>query len=610
MKPTADTSAPLSLPLRTLVFLFLVLLLGLLLGGTFEYLRLQERASEQASEVSLAFGRSSAILIQPLVLSDDRISLNYLLNELARQPLINGLRLTAPDQTLIALAGDPQGRMHTLELVQSEVPLGQLTVWSNADIFSAPLRAQLFEVGLLLALTLGLTTLLLALSIRRSLPLPAASEPSFAEIKAAFEQPRESDRIPEFDFSKDSEPAPNTASQATPPAPRTEADHPSAPVSDNTAPTAEAAFTRASSDTDASPIPADEPPHELDQPATAAERASDASRMDTQPEPQGDNQNTTANADERDWDRDQLDNDELVSLLKPERSSDLIPRFTPRTHETDILPEETLPEDGSEAWAADRAPKPAATADLGISAVRQDTAEDDFSIDERADARTRPMPFSQDEPLELYPFEQELELTLAAEEAGYLLLIDTRSAHSDNVDEDERDQLLRNYRTLANSAARIYSGEISALKDGNLRILFADGDDKDSHGINALCCAMLFTWLYKQYNQRRIRAFRPVMNLHMALVRGAAERIDRMQEEAHFLTRTTQSNELISHTALTEAPLLKEMLLQKADIRREDEDKVLILSISEAYQTLLEKQARHLLGKLEEREGTSNPGLQ
>ena len=574
MKPTADTSAPLSLPLRTLVFLFLVLLLGLLLGGTFEYLRLQERASEQASEVSLAFGRSSAILIQPLVLSDDRISLNYLLNELARQPLINGLRLTAPDQTLIALAGDPQGRMHTLELVQSEVPLGQLTVWSNADIFSAPLRAQLFDVGLLLALTLGLTTLLLALSIRRSLPLPVASEPSFAEIKAAFEQPRESDRIPEFDFSKDSEPAPNTAPRATPPAPRTEAEHPSAPVSDNTAPTA------------------------------------DDSRMDIQPEPQGDNPNTTADADERDWDRDQLDNDELVSLLKPERSSDLIPRFTPRTHETDILPEETLPEDGSEAWASDRAPKPAATADLGISAVRKDTAEDDFSIDERVDARTRPMPFSQDEPFGLYPFEQELELTLAAEEAGYLLLIDTRSAHSDNVDEDERDQLLRNYRTLANSAARIYSGEISTLKDGNLRILFADGDDKDSHGINALCCAMLFTWLYKQYNQRQIRAFRPVMNLHMALVRGAAERIDRMQEEAHFLTRTTQSNELISHTALTEAPLLKEMLLQKADIRREDEDKVLILSISEAYQTLLEKQARHLLGKLEEREGTSNPGLQ
>jgi len=120
--------------------------------------------------------------------------------------------------------------------------------------------------------------------------------------------------------------------------------------------------------------------------------------------------------------------------------------------------------------------------------------------------------------------------------------------------------------------------------------------------VNAVCSAMLFTHLYKQYNQSQIRAFRPVMNLHMALVRGSRERVDRMQEEAHFLTRTIQSNELISHTALTEAPLLKESLLQSADIRREDEDKVLILSVSESYQALLEKQARHLLSKLSERQ--------
>ena len=118
---------------------------------------------------------------------------------------------------------------------------------------------------------------------------------------------------------------------------------------------------------------------------------------------------------------------------------------------------------------------------------------------------------------------------------------------------------------------------------------------------------MLFTHLYQQYNQSQIRAFKPVINLQMALVRGARDQIERMQQEAHFLTRTTQSNALISHTALTEAPRLKESLLQQADIRREDEDKVLILSLNDAYQPLLEKQARHLLGKLNERQqGSQN----
>ncbi len=88
----------------------------------------------------------------------------------------------------------------------------------------------------------------------------------------------------------------------------------------------------------------------------------------------------------------------------------------------------------------------------------------------------------------------------------------------------------------------------------------------------------------------------------MALVRGKAEKLERLLEEARFLTRTTQSNELISHTALTEAPDLKRTLLDGASIRREDEDKVLVLQISKSYQDLLEKQSRHLMIKLSQRE--------
>ncbi len=593
MKPTADTSATptTSLSLRTLLSVSLVLLLSLLLGGVFEYLRLQERAADQAAETSRAFGRSSAILIQPLVLSDDRISLNYLLNELTNQPLINGVRLTAPDQTLIALAGAPQGRLHALELVQNDVPIGQLSIWSNPEMFSAPLRNQLLESALLLGICLSVAAVLIALSLRRHTAPATAAEPSFAEVKAAFEQPRESDRIPDFDFGPDTdaaaplipEPAPATTPpkaplsaaepglQATASAPRVfdpQLDEPAATGAQHaTTDTASSNQVQPSSVT-AAPMP----------------QAADAGLAEPADIAQ------TAQADKT------LDTGELVSLLKPERSGATIPRFTPRAPGAD-----PLEEDRDEALVPD----------LGSA------LDDDFALDERGPtergptergptektgSRPNPLQLSDEEQLGLYSFEQELELMLTPEEAGYLLLIDTRSAHSDNVDEEERAQLLRSYRTLANSAARIYSGEISALKDGNLRILFTDGDDKDSHGINALCCAMLFTWLYKQYNQQQIRAFRPVMNLHMALVRGAGERVDCMQEEAHFLTRTTQSNELISHTALTEATLLKEMLLQKADIRREDEDKVLILSISDAYQTLLEKQAQHLLSKLNERD--------
>lgn len=552
MEPTVDTPTRLpTLTPRTLLSVLLVLLLSLLLSGVLEYLRLQQRAEAQASEISRAFGRSSAVLIQPLVLADDRISLNYLLNELAAQPLINGLRLTAPDRTLIALAGESHGRMHTLELVQGEVPIGQLTVWGDPTRFSQPLQQQLLEIAALTGLSLALAGLLLVLSLRRQARAPASppAEPSFAEVKAAFEQSGDRDRIPDFSFETPpaAEPSPRPF---TPPAA-------AEPVAE---PVAEA---------DATPDTAAQ--------QTAAEAPAPA---DAEPEPQ------------------RLDTGELVSLLKPPRDRDAMPRFTPRPPAADT-------EDSDEAMVPD----------LGSARAE----EDDFAIDELGPAdvppaaersETPPSPFRIDdeEQLGLYTFEQELELMLTPEEAGYLLLIDTRSAHSDNVDEEEREQLLRHYRLLANSAARIYSGSIEALKDGNLRILFTAGDDKDSHGVNAVCCALLFTRLYKQYNQQQIRAFQPVMNLHMALVRGAADRIERMQEEAHFLTRTTQSNELISHTALTEAPQLKAVLLQQADIRREDEDKVLILGINAAYQTLLEKQARHLLSKLNERNAGSSAG--
>ncbi|PSL12714.1 putative membrane protein affecting hemolysin expression [Marinobacterium halophilum] len=598
MEPTANTSQSAhTLSLRTLLSIALILLLSLLLSGVFEYLRLQTRATEQAADVSRIFGRSSAILIQPLVLSDDRISLNYLLNELTSQPLINGLRLTAPDKTLIALAGEQHGRTQTLELVQGEVPIGHLTVWSNPTPFRAPLQAQLMETALLLGLCLLISATLVALSLRRTATLRSPPQASFADIQAAIEMPLDSDRIPDFHFDPATVAAPATSSPVPtePAAPQQTAATGARDTNAATTPPPPAARVfdpwldepepEPEPQPKREPTPAQPPQwHAEEKPVSAPipDPAFDLD-IDTDAARQSHASSTGAARTEP-----TLDTGELVSLLKPAADAERMPHFTPRAAA------EPLDDSSADALVPD------------FDQIK----EDDFALDEQVTASPQdsprhpnPLQRTDEKQPELYRFEQALEIT--PDEAGYLLLIDTRSAHSDNVDDDERGQLLRNYLTLANSAARIYNGDMGTLKNGNVRILFTDSDDKDSHGINALCCAMLFTYLYKQYNQQQIRAFKPVMNLHMALVRGALERIDCMQEEAHFLTRTTQSNELISHTALTEATLLKEMLLQPANIRREDEDKVLILSISDSYQALLEKQAHHLLGKLSERDNDS-----
>lgn len=632
-----------TLSLRALLSAALILLLSLALSGTFEYLRSKDHAAQQASELSLMFGRSSAILIQPLVLSDDRISLNYLFNELASQPLINGLRLTAPDQTLIALAGQPQGRGHTLELAQGNEIIGHLTLWSNAQPFAASLQQQLQEIALLLAGSLGITALLVAFSLKQRARLDAPEAPSFGEVARQVVSRDSRDSIPDFDFSQPAEP------DEQPKAARTQAKESPPPVQQAVSesdqiPEPLIATQAAPPEASAEPVvhakPAGEPERSEVRQQTQPQASTDAVKKPSQqatveqedviPEAPGKPNTDTVPASESvtvahikafdalpDSDaipaflpleaepkqapeperapeskpeqefserrEPSFDTDDLVSLLKPEQAETRMPRFTPK-------PSNYFEEDNSdEAMVPD------------MELTETDTALESESDQEREE-RDNPLRLSSEEQLGLYTFEQELEMLLTPENAGYLFLIDTRSAHSENLDGPERDALLKNYRTLANSVARIYSGSLEALKDGNLRILFTQSDDKDSHGVNAICCAMLFTYLYQQYNQRQIRAFQPVMNLHMSLVRGALDKVERMQEEAHFLSRTTQSNALISHTALTEAPLLKDSLLSQADIRREDEDKVLLLAVNASYQNLLEKQARHLLSKLAERQ--------
>lgn len=200
--------------------------------------------------------------------------------------------------------------------------------------------------------------------------------------------------------------------------------------------------------------------------------------------------------------------------------------------------------------------------------------------------------------LDLYSFEQELELIVAADNAGYLLYLDLASGHSDNISQKQLHEMQEFYYRMLDMVIAIYQGEAATVSNGDLQLAFLKPHKDDSHGVNAICASQLFNRLYKLFNQQRIRNMQPVLNLHMALVRGHYKKLPRLQEEARYLTHSTESNELITHTALSEAPDLKVSLLAGAEIQRAEEDKVLILSVNENYQKLLDKQAQHLLGKL------------
>ena len=578
-----------------------VSLLVCLIGLFATYFWLQHDNPRMADEHALlssgALAESASLLLTPLVVNEDRISINYLLNEMANQPVIRGMRLTDAQGTILGLSGSQQGQTLSFDLTRNEEALGKLEVWAD----SSSLLAMLEHQQQMMTIGAGVTLFVLLMTLWIVSRPPAAKDAlkqeedpdSFDEILAQYAEPEQDDdslptldpddleslnlppMTPFLDEPKTQTPnAPFTPPQKqvkpvsapvdVPPMsiPVEKAQAPKTPV-----PPAQSSFTPASEPARATIEPSIKPPTEsvkTDFQHWIPERDMPAKQ---------DHLSISLTADDDD---EELDNDELVSLLRPERDTPQIPRFTPVT----AGQSRDLDKFDKEPWIEieERKPEPS------LSLVKPNpllTALDD------------------DEPdFNILPFEQDLELTISPEEAGYLLLIDTTSAHSELVEEDEHKTLLNTYFKLANSVSAIYNGRVERAKNGDLQIIFDQPQADDTHGVNAMCAAMLFTHLYKQYNHSRIRLFRPVMNLHMALVRGKADKVDRLLEEARFLTRTTQSNELISHTALTESPHLKESLLDGASIRREAEDKVLILQISHSYQELLEKQSRHLIAKL------------
>ncbi|MDI3323019.1 hypothetical protein QKW35_01405 [Pontibacterium granulatum] len=463
---------------RSLSLFAAVVFLGcLLLGGGYLWFASNQQAEAETRGLGHSLAKQTTFLIRPLILADDRISTNYLLQELAELEHVTGLQLTDAQDQVIARAGENEGISIQRQMVQQERRIGTLTLWLAPKPLQQVMQRQLLLALLIALISASLTAIVLWYRCRA-----ADDAMSLAQGE----------------------------------------------VSEDT--------------------PVDEPEEE----------------------------------------RQATENRDLVELLRPEPAQPT-PQLAP-THSTEA---EEAPADADEYAETDT--------EVDTTAIE---------LEEQPLTQKAQQPVAKENPLRrrgrdeeqltLYSFEHEMELMLTAEDAAYLLYIDATSAHAEYADASERDELLAIYTQLAAQVAHIYSGQLEILKNGDLQINFTVPVEKDAHGINALCAGLLFVLLYKGFNKQRIGQFQPVMNLHIALVRGHKGKPAILQEESRFLTRTTQSNELISHTALTEAPDIKRALLKDADIRREDEDKVLIHKVEKRYQTLFEKQCNHLLTKLKQ----------
>lgn len=528
-----------------LVIVGLILFSGLILGITFMQFSTARQADTETQNLGKALAQNSDILIRPLLLSNDRVSLNYLLNELQQIPYIKGLQVTDPSGVVIARAGDVSDIKLQQRLIQQEKTIATVTLWLTPEPLEAILRSQFWPL-LLLACAIATLTLLAIWLFGRTANTDNQDEET--------ENNPTPDRLSGLTFSESLAIQSETFTFDSPEPPQP-------------APTHEATTK---------PIPAEAADNTPSEPTPAVSN-------NNEPDTDTDYDSSIDELNQG----DQLHTNALVDLLKPEpNNAPKMPKFEHHPQELEHTEQtDTADEFSVEEEPVNKAPAP------DTNTIK--TENPLFKSADAEAARGR-----KEIQLGLYSFEDELELFLAPQDAIYLFYIDSTTASSDNMHPDEKATLLNVYLHLAKQVARIYNGEAEQLDNQDILLRFELRDDKDSHGINALCAAMLFSLLYKGFNQARIKGFQPVLSLQMSLSRGHYDKYTLVKEEAHFLTRTTNSNELISHTALTEAPLLKRALLQQADIRREDEDKVLLLKVTPKHQALLQKQANHLLTKI------------
>ncbi|MGB0663516.1 MAG: hypothetical protein ACPGMR_06980 [Pontibacterium sp.] len=197
------------------------------------------------------------------------------------------------------------------------------------------------------------------------------------------------------------------------------------------------------------------------------------------------------------------------------------------------------------------------------------------------------------ESLSGYSFDAQMDQILPEEQALYLLYIDPLSGHANYLEDDEREQRLSNYQGIAQKVAQSYQTQLNTLEEGGFVMAFK-ANEKGTQGIDAICAALTFTLTMKAVNKALISKMSPVLNVRIALVRGTEARPKSLLDEAKYLTRHTESNELISHTALTEVPFIQDTVLTGAKLRRAEEDKVEILGIEAKKQALFEAQAQQL----------------
>lgn len=537
-------------PLKLIMLTAMVMLVCIISGGAFIYTLAQSQAKSYTDEQVAILKNQAHITLQPMILAKDSVSMNVYLRTLAQANFINGVTLVDPKRQLLSRAGNNLGEVVNKQIFSQQLAIGELSFFINRTPASDFFNQLLWTFAILAGLTGLFSLMTIGILAKRTMR-------QFSEQYKPLLEHRFSMELAQVHAQKSAQEGAEQPNKSIPPI-------------DDLAP--EEVTTPASAKAE----PVELAIVNLDTPAskTNNQQAPDFQKTNPQPPPLQEGAQSQPLAQTPSAPITEAgENTELVSLLKPD-SQQRMPHFKPFGNADEEHP----------------TPAPKVESSPSIELVEEDLSH---NLKSKDNPLLRPHPH--EEQLDLYSLEHQTELNLKAADAAYLLLIDCSSGRAIVEDPDEHNDLLAQYRRLVKLVINIYGGSVELMASGDIRVMFDDADIDDNHGVQALCAAKLFNQLYKYYNHRQITRMLPTLNIQISLVRGNREKLELLREEAHFLTRTTLSNELISHTPLSETEALRDTLLKDSITERQEEDKILIVQLNPSYQELLEKQARHLV---------------
>ena len=142
-------------------------------------LQFKQAMHEQADAVGQSLITQTATSATELLVSNDILSLNVLLNNLVKNPLVAHAAIFSPDNRILAeagqrprngLLGEAQGLYET-KISFQDVPAGQLRISLDMNQFQQPLTISLQSMGILAAILLVLA-LALSLRVGRAISTP------------------------------------------------------------------------------------------------------------------------------------------------------------------------------------------------------------------------------------------------------------------------------------------------------------------------------------------------------------------------------------------------------------------------------------------------------